>query len=348
MAHKTPQEKALVLIGSLVILIGILFLGEALIRTAISMNVSSFRAPGLYTDYYSDDDYWKLHHKWFKEYKLPKRWVDPLLGWSPPKTSSNPLGIETDSPYVPDFHRKTALFYGNSFVDGVMPTEEQIPQQLDHLLPDYAVYNYGVGGYGVDQIFLRFKKTYSAFRKPLIIFGILTTDLDRCVLTVRTAKKPYFVIEDNKLIVRGVPIDSNLEQWLQQNPPRIKSYFLSFIIQKLRQKRLTYKQTEKKQINALIIEEIVRESRDQNLPLLFVIFYPEKELRKISWRELFLKAQFDRLAVPYADTKVILLRKAEQESVDISKYYHPKNGHLNELGNMVIAEALRNILTAEL
>lgn len=331
-----------------------LVLGEAVIQTAIFTGVDSFCKPELYADYFSDDDYWKLHHKWVKKWPLPsKEWVDPFLGWAPPKTECNPLGVMADGSYTPDFNNKSILFYGDSFVSGAGPLKESIPQLLDPLLLDYNVHNYGVGGYGVDQIYLRFKNTYSLFQKPHIIFGILPRDdLDRCVLTFRIGQKPYFVIKDNKLVLKGVPINPNPEQWLSNNPPQTKSYLLAFIVRKLRILNakgdwieMPYRQIEKKQINARIIKEIVKETHSHNLPLLFVIFYCQDELTgKTGWREVFLKEELEHYGVPYIDTRQILVQAAQQESADTSKYYFPPGtygeGHLNEQGNTIIAKAL--------
>lgn len=323
-------------------------LGEIFLRAAISLNIRCFRNPVLYADYFSDDDYWKLHNNWNKgrnsTRKIP---LDPLLGWSPRKHQHNPLGIISDSPYSPDFRKKSILFYGDSFVKGTTSKKKRIPQQLNHLLPEYIVYNYGVGAYGIDQIFLRFKESYPLFKAPTIVFGILTTDLDRCVLSIREAPKPYFIIEDDKLLLQKVSVDSDFSEWLKHNPPDIKSYFLAFTIRAIRiiaaggdPAELTYKQDEKKQINAQIIEEVVKESREHGLPLLYVIFYTKKGLRKTGWRELFLKEQFRKLSVPYLDTKEILLHHARQEFTDVSDYYASEHMHLNEKGNTIIARAI--------
>jgi len=323
--------------------------GEMFIRTAIYLNVSSVKRPELYADQFADDDYWKLHHEWIKTEGLPSAGsIDPLLGWAPPKTRGNPLGIIADTPYAFDSHTQAALFYGDSFVEGVTPPGTEIPQQLDRMLAHCRVYNYGVGGYGVDQIYLRFKNSHPLFEKPGIIFGILTEDLYRSVLTIRTGPKPYFRIENATLLLQGVPVDSNPMEWLIRNPPQIKSYLLAFVVRKLRSLRggdIDYKRTEIERINALIIKEVVREARENDLPLLFVVFYARWELHTSDWREVFLKEQLARWSVPYVDTKEILLRAARSDSMNVSEYYYPVNGHLNERGNRIIAENIAEHLT---
>ncbi|MFH1739604.1 MAG: hypothetical protein ABIH23_11400, partial [bacterium] len=217
--------------------------GEIFLRLGISLDVEFLRDPHLYADHYSDDNYWKLQHRWVKALKLPtvdefdpffrRSSVHPLLGWAPLTTPENPLGIVREIPYEPIYDGKVILFYGDSFVFGATEMEQKIPQQLNRLLPEYTVYNYGVGGYGVDQIYLRFKQSYEKFQSPLIIFGILTTDLDRSILTVRSYQKPYYKIENDELVLHGVPINMNPEEWLEQNPPRIYSYLGAFLFRRL-------------------------------------------------------------------------------------------------------------------
>jgi hypothetical protein len=329
-------------------LVLLLVLGEVLLRSAISLDVPGFRDPAKYADWFGDDNYWKLHHRWVRKWGPPSmEFVDPLLGWATPKTPENPLGIITDRPYVPDFERPSVLFYGDSFVEGLTSMEFKIPQLLGRKLTDYAVYNFGQGGYGVDQIYLRFRQSHAAFKRPTIVFGILTDDLDRCLLSVRTGQKPYFKLEADRLVLQGLPIDPDQPKWIQQNRPRIWSYFLASLRRKVRLRRarghpmdVLYRQTEKERINARLIEEVVRECHQHGLPLLFVSFYGRDELERTMWREVFLRQQFQRLGVPFVDAKEVLLRAAAREGADLWKYYRREDWHLNELGNQLVAEAV--------
>ena len=91
---------------------------------------------------------------------------------------------------------------------------------------------------------------------------------------------------NDELELNGVPIQVNQDDYVKPNPSM--SYSLSFISQKLnigKGKALL----RKKQINEKIIENIKEICDDNNLPLLFVIFYSNGELEEVGWRELFLK-----------------------------------------------------------
>lgn len=334
-------------------------LGEVILRSGIYLDLDNLRNPGLYAGFDYSEDYWKLRYQWQPNTWRPKPRqiasnkqdiiIDPFLGWAPQKSADNPLGILSDRLYTPDFSKKTILFYGDSFVYGVteVPIEKRIPQQFDDLILDYKVYNYGVPGYGTDQILLRFQDSHGSFQRPFIIIGLLTLDLDRAIFAVREVPKPYFEIADNKMVLKGVPTPEDPNAWFRQHPPGINSYLVALAGWQARlttgfnETEIPYKQTEKKTINTEIIKEMVREAQSHNLPLLFVIFYPEWELTYQGWRELYLKDLLNRLQVPYIDTKQIFLRRAEEQAGQVAQFYYPPpNNHLNELGSRIVAEAI--------
>jgi len=309
----------------------------------------------MYADYYSDDNYWKLYHLWKPDYHPPSaERVHPVLGWvNVPQTPENPLGIIHQTPYSPDYGPGTVLFFGDSFVVGATPMPQKIPQIVDRLLPERTVYNYGGSGYGVDQIYLRFRMTYSQFHQPIILIGIFSDDLDRCVLSVRTGQKPYFTLQNETLTLAGLPIYANQREWLKQHPPTIASFFLAFLAHRLRiwkanghYYELFYKREAKKRICAGILEALVQEARQHNLPLLFVFFYGQRELRYTGWREQFLVEQAEKWAVPYVDTKRVLLHASEQQHLPLSALFIQGDGHPTARANQLIAEAIGKRLRA--
>ncbi len=141
--------------------------GELFIRTAIFMNVKKVKVPLLYADR-SEGTYFKLFLKWGRKHnvsegRITEYMTDSKLGWIPEITSENPLGICTTASYKVQYDQKSILFYGDSFAYGETKESGKIPQQLDVLLPNIPVYNFGVEAYGVDQIYLRMKETSSRF-----------------------------------------------------------------------------------------------------------------------------------------------------------------------------------------
>jgi hypothetical protein len=322
-------------------------LGELLLRAGITVGIARLRHPGLYADPYADDDYWKLHHRWqFKDNLQPAGTVHPRLGWAPRTTKRNPLGIIAEPGYEVDFERPGVLFFGDSFVAGRGPIPERIPQQLDSMLP-VKVYNYGVAGYGVDQIFLRFQETHPLFEQPTILFGILTTDVDRCLLSLRTGQKPRFVLRDGELDLRGLPIDLDPARYLASHPPRLRSYFAALVLRQARLwsgggdgREIPYRRMEKQELNRRILDGVVAEAGRRNLVLYFVLFYDPGEIRMEGWREIFLREEMERLELPYLDTKPLILRVARESSRPVADFYRTTDAHPSAFGNRIVAEAL--------
>jgi len=319
---------------------------EGFFRAGIWSGLALFRDPGLYFDWTSDDDYWKLQHLWVKKVVAPSRdIVDPLFGWTVPKSVDNPLGITANLPYRVDYQKPALLFFGDSFVQGVTAMNERIPQRLGAYLPQVQVLNLGVRGYGLDQIYLRIQQARFAFKNPTILAGVLTVDIDRSVLQFRTGPKPYFSVDNGTLELRGIPVDLDPEHWLAQNPPVVTSYFSAFLKNQLRllhsgnQLETFYRRDEKQAVNSRLFEEIVKEARAQTHPLLFVLFYNREELTYKGWRERFIKSEMKRLKAPYVDTKEVLVRKSVQSGIPVKEFYLP-DGHLNSLGNQVVAFAI--------
>jgi hypothetical protein len=137
-------------------------LGEIFLRLGIGANISYLRNPELYADAYSEDDYWKLELLWSEH---SPQLSDPLLGWSS-SSSVQPISVKKA-----DAQLSPLLFFGDSFVAG---NDATVPYFLDRLLSTHDVYNCGIPGYGVDQIYLRFKEEHATFASPTVLFGVLT------------------------------------------------------------------------------------------------------------------------------------------------------------------------------
>lgn len=312
-------------------------LGEAALRVAIGARVAFFRNPELYADAYSDDDYWKLATLWSDN---SNRNLDPLLGWSSTVSIDAAEACKSD----PD----AILFFGDSFVYG---SEGTVPTQLDLLLPEQAVCNYGVYGYGIDQIYLRFQQEASQFPRPIVLFGILTLDADRSVLSFREMTKPRFVVENDRLHLTNTPIPLiSAKSWVDSHPPSIRSYYFSMLLRfvdlvgaNFDDKLVNNKAEEKRLVNQLLIDEAFRLADAQGMRLAFVLFYTPPELTSEGWRERFLKDSLRELDAPYFDTKPLLLEIAEQRGYKISQFYDDTDHH-NAVGNAIIAAGLATFL----
>lgn|SRR5574341_839335 len=154
---------------------------------------------------------------------------DPYLGWThrPNSQSENGLyransaGLRADrdyDPYPADGVLRIALF-GDSFTHSSdVAYQDSWSYQLERLLRENGieaeVLNFGTGGYGMDQAYLRWQYQGRDFHPHLVIFGFLAENAYRNLNVVRSIyepltqnpfTKPRFVLADGELQLVNSP-----------------------------------------------------------------------------------------------------------------------------------------------
>lgn len=141
---------------------------------------------------------------------------DPILGW-PSRTTfgKNEFDI-TGSRIVPKYPDPTqpscVALFGDSFTWGDEVAPEDAYGNVLSGLMGCRVANYGVGGYGTDQAYLRYKEVIKD-KAPIVILGhysdniIRNINQDRGFLTNQAiGLKPRFILSSNKLKLIPLPI----------------------------------------------------------------------------------------------------------------------------------------------
>lgn len=151
---------------------------------------------------------------------------DPIVGW--PNKQDGPM-IGRPSPALPQGINICLSLYGDSFV---YASEVSDADAWGNLLAEQLqcpVANYGVGGYGTDQAYLRFTQNEED-EAPFTILGIYPQNLLRNVNQYRflltggevNGFKPRFVLDDGQLRLLPLPeiaytdlpaLYANPEQW---------------------------------------------------------------------------------------------------------------------------------------
>jgi hypothetical protein len=332
---------------------------EGVLRLALfseTFAVPALRQPWRYADSGYEDDFWKLAFLFRAGEKAQRVGrLDPVLGWAPETGPGNPFGLISDRPYRVEDLRRPVLFYGDSFVAGATPEiSARIPQQLGHLMPQRSVLNYGVGGFGVDQIYLRFRESAGQFRDAVALAGILTQDLDRGILAIRTGQKPYFDLEAGRLALRGLPILASTRAYVEAHPPQIRSYLWRLVTFRLRpllpealfDRLFGFDALHEKKlaVNRALIAALRDEAQRLGMPLYAVLFLSREEFAQPTWREGFLRRTFDELGIPCFDTRPAIEAHMRATGETLDTLYFTDNGHPNALGNAVIAKGLRDFL----
>jgi GDSL-like lipase/acylhydrolase family protein len=143
--------------------------------------------------------------------------LDPRLGWryrAGYRDSVNSISVQ-GLRGAREYARKPApgtlrvAAYGDSFVYGTEVVDSAAwPAQAERLFPGLEVLNYGVGGYGVDQAYLRYCLEGSALSPQIVIIGFATDDMRRVVNVYRRfisnrelpLVKPRFVLDGDGLL----------------------------------------------------------------------------------------------------------------------------------------------------
>jgi hypothetical protein len=131
--------------------------------------------------------------------------ADPDLGWTirengaaPPLYRANAQGIRADREYadrVPDGLVRIATF-GDSFTHASqVGNADTWEERLMERLPAVEVLNFGVGGFALDQAYLRYLRDGSRFQPGVVLIGFMSENIRRSVNVFRpfynTASSPF-------------------------------------------------------------------------------------------------------------------------------------------------------------
>lgn len=153
---------------------------------------------------------------------------DEWLGWAYRPNSTrqsgtftiNSVGLRSRreySPAAPPDTLRIALF-GDSFTAGDEVSDDetwghQLEMKLNQAGIRAEVLNFGVGGYGMGQAFLRWQRQGRHYRPDMVIFGLQSENLNRNVNIFRQLyyshgepfSKPRFVLTDQGLELLNAP-----------------------------------------------------------------------------------------------------------------------------------------------
>lgn len=155
--------------------------------------------------------------------------LDSVLGWTlrpgfrSPEVTVDAMGRRRAPDRPPPESKAVRLVtFGDSFTfGGDVADRNAYPEALARLDPGIDVANYGVPAYGLDQVFLRYRKERKAARPQVVIIGYLSENICRNVSVFRPFYNPNTVFPLAK--PRYLPGDRGLR--LLRNPlPTPESY----------------------------------------------------------------------------------------------------------------------------
>lgn len=329
--------------------------GELIIRWMLfneSPNFESWRDPGAYTSP-DDPNYWKLLQKWKGQSKPPSN-PHPLMGWVGRYHGNTFLHHQ----FGKLGKKRPVLLYGDSFSMCVEQVEcfEDILNIDSTFNKDHFLLNYGVGGYGVDQAALLMSQTMPRYEKPFVVFGMLTTDMERSIMPYRDGQKPYLEENEGKLELKGLPIKANTSEYLEEHPIAVGSYLYkrwasSRFNPSTGLKASIFGETRRKEeqmrVNKLLLGTVCRELRARGIDFCFLVFHYEENMwnpEHVDWRDQHLREVMAELQAPCI-WSIDVLKQHRKNHPELGHYDYvlPVDGHPTTLYNTLISEEIKRL-----
>ncbi len=134
------------------------------------------------------------------------------------KANSQGLRSRREYPLEPPKDAVRIACFGDSFTHGdAAACWDTWPELLHQSDDGLEVMNFGVGGYGVDQAFLRYQYDGIKYKPDVVLIGFMTLNFERCVNVYRPflrpktgmpLAKPRYYLKDDQLVLQQNPMQS--------------------------------------------------------------------------------------------------------------------------------------------
>jgi hypothetical protein len=268
-------------------------------------------------------------------------------------TNSRGLRGKTEYDYLhtPGKHRIIAL--GDSFTFGAeVADNETYSHYLESNLPNTEVLNFGVQGYGQDQMLLYLKEEGIKYRPDVVLLGFAYIDVYRNIESFFAYAKPKFKLVSGSLQLTNVPVPTP-GQVLAEEPYRPKTLDMLFILKEKLRWTLGKNETEAKQMTGSLLEAIATITRGTGAIPVFVYMPVNEEIEPFSPfgitthspavadREQFLRGICEERSIP-----CLFLGPRFREEVKKGADFHAR-GHWNAKAHALAGEEIKTFLLSK-
>lgn len=327
-------------------------LGEVLLRLAFRLPAGTLPAlqdAGLLASSSSEDAYWVLRRR--LSGTAGRADIHPQLGWTQTRLApDNPLGLHATTREQLAGNGPHIYFFGDSFVHGMEFNTHPLPALLDQQLADFNVVNLGVRAYGVDQMYIKAQELGLPPDGGAVWVGILTWDLDRAVLTFMSGQRPRFRLEEDDLALTNVPLTQSNQAFIDDFRMPFRSWLWRALQQRWRGRGMDGydpKRVEKIALNRAILRDWSAWCRSAGVPMRVVLFRPQQDLARSTWRTEAIYAICKEFDIPLYDTADVLLPYLESVGSWGKELYEPDDFHHTDLANELIADWLAQLVQQE-
>jgi hypothetical protein len=232
-----------------------------------------------------------------------------------------------------------------------------------HLLatfdPRLETLNMGQGAYGVDQMYLWYKRDGAKFKHQVHLLAFITDDFRRMQRdTFLQYGKPLLDIENGKLVVKNVPVPRYDHSWLTDNALPNLSALRTVELLKRVGRRLRFADTRSptatdkeriervKKVLVKIFEDLKRLNAEPSNKLVLVYLPTGYELQGESQEWInFIEKESQDLGIPLINVLSIFSSLPQSQALSMfipegQLKYWGASGHLNDKGNKFVAEVI--------
>jgi hypothetical protein len=265
-------------------------------------------------------------------------WYKPK-GLKQPTYIANGQGFRDTKNFATiDYHsgKRRVVMLGDSFLFGVdLDAQETIPAILERKLPGYELYNLGIPGWGLDQMYLSYKKYVTLIKPQIVVLLYIDDDLSRIYEAFRVMdgmNKPSFSLQGNRLVPR-----TPLSLW--------KRYFHNYVINYsiiANRFYIFYKNIEIKKLVEALFADLIAQTLQSGQELIVLRLpvlrggFPDSDHR-LTWgtRRMWNFKDF------FAEKNILYIDVGDQMPRD-EKFYQPDQ-HFSAVGTAYVAELISKL-----
>ena len=275
------------------------------------------------------------HHQTFKFNGPIWAQSDPVLGWTAykmePDINSQGFRDPKDFDQIDlNSGKIRVMILGDSFIYGAnVEANQNIPGLLHSKLKDqYEIFNLGVPGWGIDQMYLAFQQYHDIIKPDIVILAFIDDDVNRVLESYRGAEKmskPSFVLKDGQLVPRSAISKSQLVL----NRLMKKSIFFSFIMREI------YLMQEARPMVSYIFRNIAQETQQNNEKFVALRIPTQDHANPINPNRY-----LNNFESMFAGTEVLYLEPAAEitQIPNWNNDFYLDDGHMNLAGNQFLAD----------
>lgn len=253
--------------------------------------------------------------------------------------------------------QRPILAVGDSYTFGYEVSDNQTWPAILETLAGRKVINGGVIAYGMDQSLLRAQQLIAIYNPDTLIYSFIPDDIYRCQLSARTGvKKPYFVINNDKLVLKNSPVPR--PALTDHGDPGIRSIlgysmFIHYYMMKygngmwwLRGEQWEniqeHRNSTGNDIACLIVEELARIARTKGIKVYLLAQYGKNTVSGSIKRARQVLDCADPYRLTVIDLHKPLLEVRDRDGREYRSFY-TRQQHMTYKGNMFVAQQLNEV-----